>query len=366
MPDGSANPPIPPSEGPSGPRLTLESRDDLKLLDAQRGVHPRRIVPEDLQDTLFPEGETDTVLYAILDAAKVDNLQDMLESEMLPHRCLFKGDAEEQYGDVAPWLVVLSEVDNLTRMLLTHLDGEDTPWNIARFEPGILFRASPDFDAVWRHWRRFYRLKHEAGSTFYFRFWEPGPMAAYLAHIKDDADRVAHWFCRANAQVRALYLIENRPSTWRLTTVRAEPADYIRPRSKDGTPFMLTQGEVGAIARAKLQRDMEDVAVRIERTFGEHLDDDRADDLVYKRVCGLFDRMMPAGIKQLDHLYLLACWEVFYGPGFERKDPEDQLRQICLSKTAEVRKVAHLKDRMNAIPPTVLAADTQPMQEAGA
>ena len=144
--------------------------------------------------------------------------------------------------------------------------------------------------------------------------------------------------------------MENRPLTWRLTEVEAEPENYTRPRSQDGKPFLLTSGEVGAIAHARLERDMEEVARRIEKTFGEHLDEDRETDLVYRRVRGLFERMMPAGIKQLDHLYLLACWEVFYGPGFEQKDPQDELRQICLSTSREVRKVEALRARMNAIP----------------
>lgn len=363
MADGSASGVPPVTPGAPGPGLKLTIHDGVELLDSQRGVHPRLTVPEALQDLIFPPDETDTVLYAILDAGKIENLQIILEDAVIPHRCLFKGDAEEEYGDVAPWLVVLSEVDTLTRLLFTHLDGEDTPWNIARFEPGILFRASPDFDAVWRHWRRFYRMKYETGKTYYFRFWEPAPMAAYLGHIKEDAERVAHWFCREGARINRMYLLENRPTKWRLTEIEAKPENYTRPRGKDGKPFMLTSGEVGAIARARLERDMEEVARRIEKTFGKHLDEDRPDDLVYRRVRGLFDRMMPAGIKQLDHLYLLACWEVFYGPGFEQKDPQDELRQICLSQTREARKVDALRDRMNALPPTVLAGE-QHVQDA--
>lgn len=343
-----------------GLRLTVHER--IQLLDNQRGVHPRRFVPEDLQELIFPQGETDTVLYAILDAAKVDNLQTMLEDDVLPHRRLFKGEAQDGYGYVAPWLVVLSEVDTLTRLLFTHLEGEDTPWNIARLEPGIFFRASSDFDAVWQHWNRFYRMKYDSGEAYYFRFWEPAPMAAYLTHIKDDESRVAHWFCRESACINRMFLLENRPSQWCLTEIEAEPEKYMRPRSLEGKPFILTAGEVGAIRRARLDRDMEEVTRRIERTFAEHLNEDRPKDMVLRRVQGLFDRMMPVGIKQMDHLYLLACWEVFYGPGFEQKDPEDLLRKICMSEVQEDRKIEALRDRMNAIPPTVLAADDQKLE----
>ncbi len=357
MADGSASGMPPEQPGASGPELKLTVYDGVQLLDSQRGVHPRLPVPDALKDLIFPPDETDTVLYAILDAGKIENLQLMLEDSVIPHRCLFKGDAEEELGDVAPWLVVLSEVDSLTRMLFTHLEGEETPWNIARLEPGILFRASPDFDAVWSHWRRFYRMQYETGQTYYFRFWEPASMAAYLTYIAQDSDRAAHWFCREGAQINRMFLLENRPRTWRLTEVEAEPESFTRPRGMDGKPFILTSGEVGAIARARLERDMEEVARRIEKTFGEHLDDNRPDDLVYRRVQGLFDRMMPAGIKQMDHLYLLACWEVFYGPGFEQKDPQDLLRKICLSPEREARKVEALRDRMKALPPTILASE---------
>ncbi|MEP3510051.1 MAG: DUF4123 domain-containing protein, partial [Litoreibacter sp.] len=323
----------------SGPRLEQTLHKNVQLLDIQRGVHPRRTVPEALQDLIFPPGETDTVLYAILDAAKIDDLQAVLEDAIIPHRRLFTGDEEEGFGDVAPWLVVLSEVDTLTRLLFTHLEGEDTPWNIARFEPGILFRASPDFDAVWNHWRGFYRMKLESGSSYYFRFWEPACMAAYLNYIKNDADRVTQWFCREGAGIDQMFLLENRPLQWLLTEIEAVPKKYTQPCSRDGKPLTLTAGEVGAISQARLERDIEEVARRIEKTFGAHLDEDRPKDMVFQRVQGLFGRMMPAGIKQLDHLYLLACWEVFYGPRFEEKDPQDELRKICLSPAQEAKKV---------------------------
>ncbi len=88
--------------------LTIETIDDIEPLDAQFGVHPKKTVPDILYAPLFGQPEPTEAeiaaaggdpanippmnLYAILDAAKVEGLLELLENSELEHRCLFQGE----------------------------------------------------------------------------------------------------------------------------------------------------------------------------------------------------------------------------------------------------------------------------------
>lgn len=115
--------------------------------------------------------------YAILDAAKVTNLPEMLEDSELEYRCLFKGKAYDDLKNAAPWLVRLEDGKTLTRNLLTRSDAH---WHLWDDEPGIYIRSRGTLDELWRHLRRFTRLQDEAGQWLYFRFWDPKTIRTFL------------------------------------------------------------------------------------------------------------------------------------------------------------------------------------------
>ncbi len=280
-------------------------------------------------------------LYALLDSKRIEGLSEILESEVLPHRRL--------KGQDMPILVGLSEVDGLTRQLLTHLEGEVSTWNIACLEPGIFFRSTPDFDAVWKHWSAL------AGGSASFPFWQPGSMAAYLVNIAEDAASVIRIFGQKTSPVHSIYLIENRLKSWRFTEAKPKLNSKFQRTERSG-PLKLNPATRSALKWVQHAREIERIAHRIETTFGNHLDPKRAPGLIEARVEALFQRMIPAGIKQSESLYLLACWEVFYGPNFESKDPEDRLSEICQSNEPEDAKIFLLRKRIEALPATVLAA----------
>lgn len=149
------------------------------------GIFPKRTVPDALQDVLFGQSEpTDSEIemaggnvasipmmrtYAILDAAKVPNLPNLLENSGLEHSCLFKDDAYDEMKDVAPWLVRLEEDTSFTRNLFTQ---SDAPWHLWGAEPGVYVRSRHDLDSLWRHFRKFTRIQDDNGKWFYWRFWD--------------------------------------------------------------------------------------------------------------------------------------------------------------------------------------------------
>lgn len=196
--------------------LIINEIRDATPLDAQTGVRQRKTVPDALRDPLFGQPEpTDAEIahyggadkvprmktYAILDAAKVFGLVEILETSGLEYRCLFKGDAAEKYREVAPYLVELEEEHPLTAILLTHLPdlpADMTTLHMWHKDPGIYVRSRFVFDHVWKHFRKFTRIRDEHGKWFYFRFYEPSVVSTMIGSFSPDSfekfGAVAHAF----------------------------------------------------------------------------------------------------------------------------------------------------------------------------
>ncbi len=182
-----------------GPHLMIETLEGVEPLDMQMGVWPPKTVPDVLYEPLFgqPEpteaeveaagGDSEAVppmqTYAILDAAKVFGLADMLDTSGLEHRCLFKGDAYDELKDVAPWIVRLEEGSDFTRNLFTV--GKE-PWFMWDKEPGIYVRSRGTLDDMWRHFRKFTRVQDEDGKWYYFRFWEGSFICFILSYTRHE------------------------------------------------------------------------------------------------------------------------------------------------------------------------------------
>lgn len=129
---------------------------------------PVRTVPEPL-DAIFLADATKT--YAVIDAAKVFGLRELLQASGLEHSCLYLGDAGEQWGDVGPWLVRLDPRHDLTRRLFL----DDTAPAALSFRKGTtLFLTTPDdCPTVLRHLRRFTKVRAEDGRILMLRFYDP-------------------------------------------------------------------------------------------------------------------------------------------------------------------------------------------------
>lgn len=182
---------------PSG--LQIEAIENVVPLDAQIGAVVKKTVPDALYDALFgqpapspaeieaaggdPAAVPPMQTYAILDAAKVTHLPEVLEDSELEHRCLFKGKAYDDLKNVAPWIVRLEDGNTFTRNLFT---SSDAYWHLWDNEPGIYVRSRASLDDMWRHFRKFTKIKDEAGNWFYFRFWEPRWLRTVLRDMDGD------------------------------------------------------------------------------------------------------------------------------------------------------------------------------------
>ncbi len=172
----------------TAPALSIETIEGVEPLGDQWGVWPPKTVPDALRAPLFGQPEpTEAEIehyggaeavppmqtYAILDAAKIFGLPEMLAPSGLEHRCLFKGEAYDEMKDVAPWIVRLEEDNDFTGRQFT--EGKP-PWCMWGKDVGIYVRSRADLNILWGHFRKFTKVQDENGKWYYWRFWEPAAL----------------------------------------------------------------------------------------------------------------------------------------------------------------------------------------------
>lgn len=122
-------------------------------------------------DSEIIEGGT---FWAILDSTDTPVVPRRLRDEKISSVSLYKGEAEEKYWDIAPYLV--------------RLDTTVFGWIQERlwFEPwGIAFRADASLEDLRKHFRKFLLVKTIDGEELYFRFYDPRVLNSFLPTCKD-------------------------------------------------------------------------------------------------------------------------------------------------------------------------------------
>lgn len=70
----------------------------------------------------------------------------------------------------------------------------DAGWQIWDEEPGILVRSVASFDAIWRHFRKFSKVRDADGRWMYFRFYNPSALCAHFVQTQTNPSKVMRWF----------------------------------------------------------------------------------------------------------------------------------------------------------------------------
>lgn len=170
--------------GTDGQEVLIRMIRDIQPLSSRAASLSDVPVPDGLEDIVFSphrlpgddrkvaDGNTpaNAVLqtFAILDAAKIKNLPELLEASGLEYRCLFQGQAVEDMGACAPWLVRLEPGAGLTRKLFM----DERSLGLWHMAASTFVRSRFSFDELWRHFRKFTRLQDEDGKWLFFRFWD--------------------------------------------------------------------------------------------------------------------------------------------------------------------------------------------------
>ena len=238
--------------------VQIERISEITALSSGGDSEPDQRVPEQLKAWLLGEARSESMaLYAVLDASRIANLETMLEASGHEYRCLFKGDAKEELGEVAPWLVKLDEDSDLTRRLFVrHPEGKITPFTLWGAQPGIFFRTKATLEEMWGHLRRFTRVPDETGAWFYFRFWEPEVAALYFPSLPTHMDKLQHWLRGPNDSPIHIIVFRSRMSD----AVWVAPTEAL-PLGRPNTSFAIEPIERDVfrrVALGKFQRDLND------------------------------------------------------------------------------------------------------------
>lgn len=322
-------------------------------LDAQFGLHPRQSVPDTLRQALLGDvppsgaerahypGEVPRLRsYAVLDAAKVSLLPQLLEAAGLPFRCLFKGAAEQALHAVAPYLVELRDGDDLLRHLFTRSGRASDLWD---HDPGVFLRSRGELDEVWRHLRRFTRLRDESGDWFYFRFWEVAAARAYFPSLTGRAAHAVSWFALDQIpQIHAILIPSAADGN--VLRLRAQPLEQLPPRRVTPVPA-LSRDDLRLLRAHRMAQDVRALSDLLARTFPQELAGRSKDERLHM-TGQTVQRMVAHGFQQKDSLFTLLAWELFYGPGFEARDPEGQLSRLMNDPRDEAERFEALRQRM--------------------
>ena len=192
--------------------------------------------------------------YAILDAAKVVNLPELLGTSQLEHRCLFKGAAYDELKNVAPWIVRLEDGNDFTRRLFTGPEGINGLWDK---EPGIYVRSCATLDEMWRHFRKFTRVQDESGKWFYFRYYEADALKAIFESCESQSCGRFGFMGEVHSLI---YRDNNSKQDWSLCKVNRQLCN-IRVN-----PEGLLSAIFDDLKTNKIRKDALDLAVDIDPT----------------------------------------------------------------------------------------------------
>jgi hypothetical protein len=114
--------------------------------------------------------------YALIDASHRADIAICLEAFNSPARCLFDGEVGEDLAEVAPWLVELTRFDDAWDWFVENGYGKN--W-------GILMHSRLELPRLKTQLKRFLKITDEKGESFFFKYYRPKHLNAYLPVFDD-------------------------------------------------------------------------------------------------------------------------------------------------------------------------------------
>jgi hypothetical protein len=117
------------------------------------------------------EGETQSRLYVILDAARDKRIYQKLAESDIECVPLHRGEKAKELATVGPYLVKLERNHPFTAWLFNN--GWGKSW-------GIFVESSAGLNELKRHFQNFLMVYDEKGKPLYFRYYDPRVFRVYL------------------------------------------------------------------------------------------------------------------------------------------------------------------------------------------
>ncbi|SFJ79000.1 DUF4123 domain-containing protein [Jannaschia pohangensis] len=240
-------------------RLTIRDIPDLAPLGPDADAP---FVPASLAEPLFGGPQA---TYAVLDAATIPVLPELLAAQDLPHVCLAKDGSGDILAAVSPWLVKLEPDTPLLRALFTKGEAHMTCfWGT---DAGIFLRSDAPLDKIANHLRALLKVRNTDGKMVWFRFWDPAVIAAYLSAVTDWPERIDSLFASRFLSDPTLIAVETGKARARVVVPSGA-------RSR-GLPFTLTERDLAILAlpqQGRMKSELADWLLRLDpgrfRPFG--------------------------------------------------------------------------------------------------
>lgn len=122
----------------------------------------------------LPEGRA---IYLVIDAARSAAIVPVIEALSDTAQCLFDGDARDDLGHVAPWLVPLERNSAVLEWFVDTCLGKDR---------GIFLQAGPVARHVKSSLKRCLMVSDDTGRELYFKFYRPSVLRSYFPELSPD------------------------------------------------------------------------------------------------------------------------------------------------------------------------------------
>ncbi|WP_158442387.1 DUF4123 domain-containing protein [Paracoccus aminophilus] len=255
--------------------------------------------PESLE-WLF-DGSHGRNCFAVLDAASLPNLPELLSVSDQQFDCLFRGKARSDLANVAPWILRLDPTSRFTQRLW--IQGT-APWQLGGKFRGLLLSSDDSIGQVTQHFRRLTRIRRaDADEWMFFRFYNPHTIAAIAPHLtRQEAASILGSYVIAGVDGLAS------------ATFRAKEAEG--PARISPQPFLLRNEHIRAMAEYEGQR--------FSRLLEEDVRGERPDlsaDMIERLVTSGLDLCANVGLQQKDSIAGYVLLSAYLGADFPLRHP---------------------------------------------
>lgn len=325
------------------------SLGNVQPLDGQFGIYPPKSVPDALHPAFFGplDGSPHALelkLYAVIDGALIDALEERFDAEGLVATCLFSDTAKEEYGAVGPWLVELPEGSGFLKSLMSHNDDGETDWTFWQREAALFIRTEQTLAGLAAHLKRFTRVvdpEDPNNRWMMFRFYAPTVMSCYLEGISDWHDRLVRWFYPIKGPRIEAIITPKHDGACKMY----RPGPHLRPEAATRLVFTLTDRDRKPLQDHAERQTIASMAADLKRLFSKELVD-RSVVAVEASVLHTIKRMRAYGITHAGQLLHFAAWDIFYGHRFELRDRSGGLVSILQSAKPAKHKFEEFKNAL--------------------
>lgn len=249
--------------------------------------------------------------FLLLDGAQVPNLPDTIAIRDLKAACLFKGEAANEFADVAPWLVHVRPEDQLFRALFSKTGTFWDSWGRSRF---VLLKTNRCIADLQEHFRGFLRyvggepsLIDEFGRGrargMLFRFYDAQILADWLIGTAEKPERAAGLLGVDGLGARLIDRVWLAEDPTRKLFLEVDCSDFVT--STPG-PRAFDDLDRAALRAGADRRLIARTLARVEPEF-EKIDSTRLDKARnYVRACLDWLRYWPASPREANDLVQLS------------------------------------------------------------